>query len=232
MKKLLAALLAFLLAAYALFHVSRSRTFQIAGEIIPRVDTSQRIIALTFDDGPTAKHTPSILQTLREKNVRATFFVTGSEATDNPEALREIVTAGHEIGNHSWSHRRMVFKSPAFIAREITNTDAAIRAAGYRGDIHFRAPYCKKLLGVPLYLARKDRKHITWDVEPETDPEIDKSADRIVDHVLAKSRPGSIVLLHPMYDGREQTRRALPRIIDGLRARGYRLVTVSELLRA
>jgi peptidoglycan/xylan/chitin deacetylase (PgdA/CDA1 family) len=124
----------------------------------------------------------------------------------------------------------MVFKTPSFIASEIEKTDREIRKAGYVGEIQIRPPYGKKLVGLPWYLARHHRKTIMWDVDPLTDRNVDRSTDRIVEFVLSRVRPGSIVLLHPMYKGREATRAALGPIIDGLHARGFRFVTVNELL--
>jgi peptidoglycan/xylan/chitin deacetylase (PgdA/CDA1 family) len=101
---------------------------------------------------------------------------------------------------------------------------------GFRGPITFRPPYSKKLFGLPLYLARTGRVTVTCDVEPESYPEVDGEAKRIAEHVLERVRPGSIILLHPWYRSREASRRAVPAIVEGLRARGYQLVTVSALL--
>jgi peptidoglycan/xylan/chitin deacetylase (PgdA/CDA1 family) len=230
MKKKVAAVAAVVIAALAgTFELSKSRTVQLFGEIVPRVETDRKVVALTFDDGPQADTVDAILAGLQGS--KATFFVCGAEIRDHPQAAARIVAAGHELGNHSWSHLRMVFKSPSFIRGEIEKTDQLIRAAGYKGPIHFRAPYCKKLVGLPWYLARTNRIHVTWDVEPESFPGIDSDAAAIESHVLARVKPGSIILLHPWYHGRERTREALPRIVKGLRERGYELVTVDELLK-
>ncbi|HUP44945.1 MAG TPA: polysaccharide deacetylase family protein [Thermoanaerobaculia bacterium] len=231
MKRLLAAALVLAITFPASWFVSRSRTFQLFGEIVPRVEMERRLVALTFDDGPRAAALPEILEPLAQNGVQATFFLCGAQMEEQPGVAEALVAAGHELGNHSWSHRRMVLKSPAFIAGEIEKTDALIRAAGHQGTIHFRAPYGKKLLLLPWYLQRRGRIHVTWDVEPESDPAIDADAARIAEHVLERVRPGSIILLHPWYGARENTRKALPAIVEGLRARGYELVTVSELLR-
>jgi peptidoglycan-N-acetylglucosamine deacetylase len=227
MKKAALVALLFVACAAGTLRLAKARTFQLFGEIVPRVETDRRVVALTFDDGPQSDTVDAIL---RDLNVKATFFVCGGAIEEHPQAAVELVKAGHELGNHSFSHQRMWFKSPAFVASEIERTDALIRAAGHRGAIHFRAPYCKKLVAVPWYLARHQRTHVTWDVEPETFPEIDRDADRIVAYVLERARPGSIILLHPWYRGRERTRAAVPKIIRGLREKGFEFVTVSELL--
>lgn len=222
-----AAVLALLFGAYQL---SNARSFQLFGELIARVETEKPLVALTFDDGPTPEYTSGILDILREKNVPATFFLTGSDTEKNPNEARAIVQAGHEVGNHSYSHSRMVLMSPATVRDEVERTDAAIRAVGYQGEILFRPPYGKKLVTLPWYLSSTNRKTIMWNVEPESFPEIANDAKAIADHVVDRAKPGSIILMHLMYPSREPSRQALPGIIDRLRERGHRFVTVSELI--
>jgi peptidoglycan-N-acetylglucosamine deacetylase len=216
--------------SYGTLQLSRATTYQLFGEIVPRVETQKKVVALTFDDGPSPQ-LGGVLQTLREKHVRATFFLIGGGIAEDPQDAKLIVAEGHQVGNHSYSHRRMMFKSQGFIAHDIEETDALIRQAGYTGEIQFRAPYGKKLVGLPWYLAQHHRKHITWDVAPDSNPKIDGHTDRIIADVFARTRPGSIILLHPNYKSRTATRAAISPIIDGLRARGYEFVTVNELLK-
>jgi chitin deacetylase len=232
-KFLLVVVLVFILVFTAvwLLQVSRSRTFQFFGVLIPRINTSQKVVALTFDDGPTSQATDQILAILAEENTKATFFVIGAELEQNPEQGKKIVNAGHELGNHSYSHVRMVFVSPSFVRNEIESTDQLIRAAGYQGEILFRPPYGKKLFALPYFLSQTGRKSVTWDVEPESYPEIDADADRIAEHVLSKTQPGSIIILHVMYPNRRESMKAVKKIIGGLKAQGYSFKTVSELLR-
>ena len=126
----------------------------------------------------------------------------------------------------------MIFRSPSFIADEIERTDVLIRETGYTGPITFRPPYGKRLFLLPRYLHQTGRTTLLWDVEPESYPDVVVSAESIAEHVLENTRPGSIILLHVMYRSRAESRRAVPLIIDGLRDRGYRFVTVSELVGA
>ncbi len=218
--------------AFGLWQLSKSRTYQVFGEIVPRVETERKIVALTFDDGPTPAHTDEILRVLKEENVAATFFLIGGEMEKHPSEAKKIVAAGHEIGNHSYSHVRMALVSPSFVKEEIERTDALIRAAGYEKMPHFRPPYGKKLLTLPLYLSQTNRKTITWDVEPESFPEIAGKSDEIVKHILANTRGGSIILLHVMYDPERRSLNAVKPVIEGLRGRGFQFATVSELLTA
>jgi len=212
------------------FQISKSRTFQFFGDIVPRVNTRQKAVALTFDDGPTQGITEEVLSILNEGGVKATFFVIGEELERNLEEGRKIVAAGHELGNHTYSHKRMVLKTPSFIESEIERTDRLIRQAGYQSAIHFRPPFGKKLVLLPYFLARTSRKTITWDVEPDSYPEIAADSSKIVAHTLEKTRPGSIILLHVMYKGREESLKAVKGVITGLKGEGYSFKTVSELL--
>ena len=225
-----ALLLVVFLALYGTWQLSRSRDFQLFGEIVPRVDTSEKVVALTFDDGPTPEYTDGVLDVLRERGVKATFFLMGVDAEKNPEQVRAIIADGHELGNHTFNHPDMTLASVDKAKDEVERTDAALRSAGYSGEIHFRPPFGKKLIGLPLYLSEHDRKTITWDVEPESYSDVAADPKLITAHVLEKARPGSIIILHVMYKARETSRQALPDVIDGLHAQGFRFVTVSELL--
>lgn len=234
LRKRLKLLLGLIVAVVALaaigFQISKSRTFQLFGEIVSRVNTQQKLVALTFDDGPIPAATEEILLVLDEGGVKATFFVIGAELEQNLESGRKLVAAGHELGNHSFSHSRMVLKTPSFVKSEIERTDELIRQTGYQAAIHFRPPFGKKLLVLPYYLSQHSRKSITWDVEPDSFPEIAKDANKIVEYVLANVKPGSIILLHVMYSSRKESLKSVKGIIAGLKSRGYEFKTVSELL--
>lgn len=218
-----------MIGIYALWHVINLRTFQFFGEIIPRVSTTEKVVALTFDDGPSPK-AQELLAILQEVDVKATFFVIGSELEQNMKEGERIVAAGHELGNHTYSHNRMIFKSPSFVRDEIEKTDELIRKTGYQGEIYFRPPNGKKLIVLPYYLSRHNRKTITWDIEPDSFSEIRHDSSKIVNYVLANTRPGSIILLHGMYSTRQESIDAIKGIVTGLRAQGYNFKTLSELL--
>lgn len=219
-------ILLLLITGYGLFQISKSRTFQFFGEIVPRIETNEKVVALTFDDGPT-EYTQDVLNTLKDKDIKATFFVMGSELEKRPQIGKAIALAGHELANHSYSHHRMWFKSQAFIADEIEKTNILIRETGYKGDIHFRPPYGKKIVGLPWYLSQHNIKTIMVDVEPDT---YGSDADFLVEYALENTKPGSIILLHPNCDTCNGQRIAISKVIDGLQAKGYQFVTVSELL--
>lgn len=223
-------LAALLLILFGAWKLSRSRTLQLFGEIVPRVETSQKVVALTFDDGPTPEATDRVLAVLNQREAKATFFLIGAEMEQNPDLARRIASHGHELGNHSYTHKHMVLKSPSFIRDEVERTDRLIRDSGYEGKIHFRPPYCYKLVLLPHYLGKTDRKTITMDIEPDSYPEIAGDPEKITNHVVERARPGSIILLHVMYKSREPSLEAVAGIIDRLKEQGYEFKTVSELM--
>jgi peptidoglycan-N-acetylglucosamine deacetylase len=216
----------------ALWEISKSLTFQFFGPIIARVNISEKVVALTFDDGPTPGGTSEILRVLDEMQVKATFFVIGSELESNMTEGRKIVAAGHELGNHSYSHGRMILVSPGFVQQEVETTDRLIREVGYTGEVNFRPPFGKKLLSLPYYLSKTGRTTITWDVQPDANPETARDEKKIINVVRLQVRPGSIILLHVMYPSRQESLKAVVGIVEGLRRDGYRFVTISELLHA
>lgn len=231
MKKVLALVIAFLALAAGLWKLSGAPGFQFMGELVARVDTDRPLVALTFDDGPTQGYTEDILRILDAHGVPATFFLVGSAMEQAPEQAKAIVEAGHEVGNHSWSHQRMVLRSPAFVADEIEWTNEQIRAAGHEGDIHFRPPYGKRLFVLPWYLSREGISTITWDVDPDNGLGRLGNSEEIAAHVVESARPGSIILLHVMFKSRRDALDAVEPIIQGLHDKGFQFVRVSDLLK-
>ncbi len=208
-----------------------SSNYQLIGDIVPRVQTSEKVIALTFDDGPVPGKTEAILAILKNNNVKATFYLIGNEVEKYPEQTRQIINAGHELGNHSYSHFPMIFVSPAFIAQEIEKTDTLFRALGYVEKTTFRPPYGDKFFYLPKYLHDNHRTTVTWDVAPDDEPAVARNADNIKLYTLARVKPGSIIILHPMYDHKAPSLNAIEPIIKELQTKGYSFVTISELLK-
>ena len=215
-----------LIFGYGLFQISKSRTFQFFGNITSRVETDEKVVALTFDDGPEIK-TNEVLDVLEQKEIKATFYVIGERLKENINIGKRITESGHELGNHSFTHQRFLLKSQTFIDKEIQNTNELIRESGYQDPITFRPPYSKKLLGLPWYLNKHGIQTITADIEPDT---YGTTADFFVDYTITNTKSGSIILLHPFCESCDEARKAIPLIIDKLKAEGYKFVTISELL--
>ncbi|MFI8492747.1 polysaccharide deacetylase family protein [Peribacillus butanolivorans] len=217
-------LLVFILL-FSTYKLMNSRTHQLFGGLTAKVDTNQKVVALTFDDGPS-KNVNQILPLLDKYNVKATFFLIGNEIERYPEEAKKIVEAGHQIGNHTYSHKRMVFKSSSYIKEEIEKTDKLIQNFGYKGEIDVRPPNGKKLVGLPYYLNKNDRDTITWNIEPDS---YYTSASDKVNYVKDHIKPGSIILMHPMYDDTGKELQAIEGVLKLLSNEGYTFVTVNEL---
>lgn len=214
-----------MLMLYGTYKWMNTRTFQLFGNLTSQVETNQKVIAITFDDGPT-EQVDNILSTLDKHKAKATFFLIGKEIESAPEEAQKIVEKGHQIGNHSYSHDRMIFKSPRYIKEEVERTDELIREAGYDGEIDFRPPYGKKLIALPYYLYKNDRDTIMWNMEPDT---VTNDKSKKIEFVIENTKPGSIILLHPMYDESGQEIQVLDEILATLSKQGYSFVTVNEL---
>lgn len=190
------------------------------------VDVDGPYIALTFDDGPNPATTPKLLKILQARGVKATFFVLGNRAAENEDILKRMVDAGHEVGNHSWSHPQLSKVSVEAADRQISDTSAMIEKATGRKPLYLRPPYGDMTPALRHHLEDKfGLTLIYWSVDP-----LDwknRDAGKVYDKIMAQVHPGSIVLAHDIH---ATTVDAMPRVIDALLAKGYKFVTVSELI--
>jgi peptidoglycan/xylan/chitin deacetylase (PgdA/CDA1 family) len=186
-----------------------------------------RRVALTFDDGPWHDSTAAIVKILQESGIRATFFETGTQIRNKPLTAQLVRAAGMEIGTHSDTHRYLRHASRKVITREITRGAEAVRTVTGRWPTWYR-PAGGLVNAFVWHEARRLKlRLITWTIDPR---DWSRPGDRrIVSIVLANVRPGAVILLHDGGGDRSQTVAALPRIIDGLRLRGYEMVTLSAL---
>lgn len=190
--------------------------------------TDSKRVALTFDDGPHPLYTPRILDILKERNIRATFFVIGSQVKRHPELVRRIVDEGHIIANHSWGHPNLTMRSPEGVQKELIDTNVAIAKVTGRIPRLMRPPYGGINARVESQLDELGFKAILWSVDTRDWERL--SPSEIVNKVRYQTRPGGIILLHDGGGIREHTVTALPQIISYLEEEGYQLVTVPELL--
>lgn len=197
---------------------------------ISKVATTEKLIALTFDDGCSLSLVRPILKLLTDHGVKCTFFPTGQQAKNNPSGIKAIIAQGSEIGNHSYSHPDFTDLSAAKTKTEIVKTENVIRnITGKAPKKLFRPPYgsCSttvlKRVGALGY-----RYTITWSID--TNDWRGRSAAAIKSTVLNNAKPGSIVLMH-VGGGAKHTTEALHGIINSLQSKGYKLVTVSRLLK-
>jgi len=201
-----------------------------AGHCLDRAEEADdKVLALTFDDGPNPPYTGRILDVLDRYGVPATFFCVGLHASAHTEELARMTEAGHRLANHTWSHPFLPDLSVAELAVQLERTDEAIAAvAGEQGTRLFRPPYGSRTPEILSWLAQgRSGTMVLWDVD--TNDWALPGPDAIARAVLDQARPGSIALMHDGGGDRSQTAEALPAIIEGLLDRGYRFARVDEL---
>jgi peptidoglycan/xylan/chitin deacetylase (PgdA/CDA1 family) len=190
-----------------------------------------RAVALTFDDGPDPEHTPQALDILKREGVRATFFLVGQRAAAAPELARRIAQEGHELGNHTLSHRSLWLAGPRETEAEIRGGHEAIARAAGAAPRFFRPPWGMINLAVFPVLRRLGTPCVFWTVQPEGRRAA--APDVQVRRALGAAAPGAILDLHDA-DGvpgaGARLVAALPPLIEGLRSRGYAMVSLGELL--
>ena len=195
-------------------------------KVIKKVPTTHKVVALTIDDGPHYKTTPQMLAVLREKNVKLTLFILGENADSHPEILAQAVADGHEIATHAYSHNLLTKMSKMAVGEELDKAEKAIAVVAPKPTL-FRPPGGAYNDTVAAEAGRRGYTTILWSIDPGDWRR--PSVGHVVDTVMKNVQPGSIVLLH---DGQYPlpTPEAIGIIIDRLRAQGYSIVTVSELL--
>lgn len=230
-----------LLACAVLLYAIHGKTAQVFGRSAWRGPGTRRSVALTFDDGPSDS-TLDLAEMLRAESVRATFFVCGANVERLPGVTGELSRRGHEIANHTYSHRRLCPRlgwQPNYLRTEQVFEEMAraqeviIADAGVTPRL-FRAPYGMRWFGVGEAQRRLGLLGVLWTAIGE-DWHWDE--DRVVKHLLRRVRPGAILCLHDGRDTRPRpdvtvTLRAVGRLVPELKAMGYRFETVSELLRS
>ncbi|WP_121609797.1 polysaccharide deacetylase family protein [Mesobacillus foraminis] len=198
-------------------------------KIINQVDTKHKAIAITFDDGPNPVYTPQVLDLFREVSGKATFFMIGEQMKKYPDIVSTVSKEGHEIGNHTYTHSKLTTLTPEDCQKEVQLTEQLIRDMTGTRPVTFRPPYLdldhetSALIHSRSYsiIGALNMEALDWE-QPG------------VDHILSKSRKhamnGSVLLFHDGFGNRSQTVEAVRMLVAELSSKGYRLVTVSELL--
>lgn len=193
---------------------------------ITAVRTPSPVVAMTFDDGPHPTHTPRLLDMLRERGIRATFYLIGNRVVQYPSITRRIAEEGHEIGNHSWSHPFLDRLSDGATLREIDQTTSAIFQVTGRPPVTFRPPYGAFTRRQRTWLhGNRSMPTILWSVDPQDWRR--PGASTVARRILDQTRQGGIILSHDIHRG---TIDAMPQTLDGLSGRGLRFATVSQII--
>ncbi|MFC8684155.1 polysaccharide deacetylase family protein [Brevibacillus porteri] len=205
--------------------------YETRGDIVWEVPTESKVIALTFDDGPDQVYTPQIAALLKQYQAKSTFFVVGNRVSQYPEIVKSLVNDQHEIANHTYSHPDIRKLSGNRLLEEVQKTQETIYSAtGVRPTL-FRPPggyYDEKVVDTAK---QAGFLVIMWSWHQDTRDWSDPGVKKIVNKVLNNARNGDIVLFHDYGGNRRQTVQALEQILPELKNRGYKFVTVSELLR-
>ena len=218
-----------ILSLLLLFTLSATPALAATSQIIYQGSTSNKVVALTFDDGSDGYNIQSILNTLSANNIKATFFLTGQGAENHPQAIKNIVSAGHDIGNHSYNHPDFTTVATTEMTNQLTRTETIItNLTGKSTKPFFRAPFGSYNSTVLQTVGNAGYTYtFQWTIDS-----LDwtgNSATDIYNRVINNIVPGAIVLMHTGY-GANGTTAALPNIINQLRAMGYSFVTLSQLM--
>ncbi len=199
----------------------------VPGVTINRVAVQDKVVALTFDDGPHGSRTPQVLDILRNNGVKATFFVQGVNVQAYPGVLKRMVAEGHEVGNHTWNHAYLSKVSRATAESQLQRTNDAIEKACGVKPVIMRPPGGYTNSGVAAWARQRfGFTTIMWDVD--TNDWRKPGVSVVAARGMNGAKPGSIILVHDIH---ASTVAAIDSMVKGLKARGYELVTVSELIR-
>jgi peptidoglycan/xylan/chitin deacetylase (PgdA/CDA1 family) len=207
-------------------HASTAASPPLPLRIYSAATTGHRVVALTFDDGPSV-YTPGILDILRKQDVPATFFVIGEHVAQYPRYVRAERAQGDLVGDHTYTHPDLEQLSPDQIRAQLSQTEQAIRSASGYSPRWFRPPYGDVDSEIVAIAASLGLRTVLWSVDPQ-DWALPGS-QAIVDRVLTAAKPGSVILMHDGGGDRSETVAALPAIIDVLRSRGYTFNTLDQL---
>ncbi|MDF1823702.1 MAG: polysaccharide deacetylase family protein [Verrucomicrobiales bacterium] len=190
------------------------------------IQTSEKVIAITFDDGPHGVNTPRLLNMLKKRNIKATFYVVGNMVKYNPELLRRMIVEGHEIGNHTVTHGTLSKMSDASLRKELQEAHDMILKASGVAPRSMRPPG-GAILNDQKKLMLKEFGYptILWSVDPEDWKK--PGASVVTSRLVNGAKPGGILLVHDLHS---TTVDAMPSTLDQLLAKGYRFVTITDLI--
>lgn len=219
----------FFSVAYVTFAMDKGRPYyEKKGHVLWEIKTDEKVVALTFDDGPHKTYTTEILELLAEYDAKATFFVIGERAQKFPEVISQINDEGHEIANHTYTHPLSI--TPEKLEQELKMTNKVIHDITGTSPMYYRpvgGTYNEQIINTAV---ENGYKVIMWSWHQDTEDWKRPGVDHIVQTVLTGTKPGDIVLFHDAGGDRSQTVTALKTILPKLKEQGYQFVTVSELM--
>ncbi|MEG0471323.1 MAG: polysaccharide deacetylase family protein [Solibacillus sp.] len=217
-----------LFASYSYSSDKGRKYYEETGQMVWEVDTNEKIVALTFDDGPHNKYTPEILNLLNKYHAKATFFIVGKNAEKNPEIISRMHEEGHEIANHTYSHPTKI-KTEDLLEEIQVTSDVLFSITGEIPKL-FRpvgGQYTDEMINA---VTEKGYKVVMWSWHLDTEDWKNPGVDKINQKVINGVGNGNVVLFHDGGANRTQTVQALEKILENLETQGYKFVTISELL--
>ena len=239
MKKRLTIALFFILVVglgLVLFTIFFDQAVLVRRGTVYHENVTEKVVALTFDDGPSPQWTPLILDELKEANVKATFFMLGEHVKKYPEVARRVAAEGHDIGNHTYSHHVLIYYKMDELESEIKQAENVIRQVTGKTTVFFRPPKAWLTGEEKQKIKELGYEVVLWSLNSKDWVTFDDKY--IIKYLLHHVRPGDIILFHDSggvftVEGgnRKETVLAIRKLIERLKERGYRCVTVSELLK-
>jgi peptidoglycan/xylan/chitin deacetylase (PgdA/CDA1 family) len=231
---LLVIVLAFL--GLVLFTIFFDQAVIVRKNTLYHIRSDEKVIALTFDDGPSPIWTPQILDALKAVDVKATFFMLGEHVYQYPEIAKRVAREGHEIGNHTYDHHGLFYYKPEELSREVNDTEKVILSVTGVKTKYFRPPKAWITSKEKKQLNNMGYKTVLWSLNSKDWVTFDDYF--IIKYILHHVQPGDIILFHdsggvfrPEGGNRKETVKTIPRLVQKLKERGYRFVTISELLK-
>lgn len=205
------------------------RYYEETGQVLWEIETEEKLIALTFDDGPHRKYTAQVLDLLAEYDAKATFFVIGQNAEKNPELVLRAYNEGHELANHTYTHPLKI--TAPELEKQLKQTNDIIHSITSFYPVLFRpvgGQYTDEMINVAT---DHGYKVVMWSWHQDTEDWKNPGANKIIKKVLKGTKPGNIILFHDGGGNRIQTIEALEEILPKLQEQNFKFVTISELLR-
>lgn len=216
---------------YALNKTSADRGrkyYEEAGHIIWDIDTTEKVVALTFDDGPHKKYTEEILNLLELYNAKGTFFIVGKQAENNPEIILRMYEDGHELANHTYTHPYTT--SVSKIVEEIKQTNNVIFSITGYSPYLFRPVEGYYTDDIVEAVVEDGFKIVMWSWHQDTEDWKNPGVNNIVSKVLSGMREGDVILFHDGGGNRQQTVQSLEKILPELQKQGYKFITISQMI--
>ena len=221
-------------AVITLFAVFFDQAVIVRKSTFYRVNTEEKVVALTFDDGPSAVWTPQILDELKKAGIKATFFMVGKHVKQYPEIAKRVAREGHEIENHGYDHKVMIYYKTDELKKEINDTEKVIRDVTGQTTKYFRPPKAWLTSAEKQKIKEMGYGIVLWSLNSKD--WVTFHDKQITSYILRQIKPGEIILFHDSggvfnTEGgdRTQTVKTIPRLVRKLQEKGYRFVTISEL---